>query len=390
VRPDTDIAIVGGGCAGLSLAVALGLSGAQERVRVLEPRTTYGRDRTWCFWNTQSHPFMDAISHSWGSWRVSAEGRDVVRSGSCYRYCHIAGDSFYDAAVEKIDAFWRQELCNGVSVHSIEPHVSGHLAVETSVGRMLARQVFDSRPPTMMREPMLLQRFVGWHVRTSAACFDPATVDLMRFLPGDIPGRVRFVYVLPFAVDEALVEMTYLDEPQLAAPDAGADLRAWLQGNVDGPYEVGYREHGCLPMGAALQGASTLGGRLHSIGIRGGRLKPSSGYGFMRMQRHSSAIARALKVGRPIPQRAEPRIYEALDAVFLRALRVRRAAPSDLFLRMFAGSDPDSLVRFLSEDSGLIEMMRVAWSLPKKVMLSAALAVGSSATPAPSVAEMRP
>lgn len=374
MKPDTDIAIIGGGCAGLSLAVALGLEGVAERAQVLEPRTSYRRDRTWCFWDTEPHPFMSEVSHSWSKWRVSADGRDVVRAGEMYQYCHIAGDRFYRAAVDRIGACGNQELSHGVAVQSIEPHTSGHLAVETSAGRLLARQVFDSRPGATRQQPMFLQRFVGWHVRTDGACFDPTTVDLMRFLPCETSGRVPFVYVLPFSTDEALVEMTYLDEPQLAPADAEADLRAWLKANVGDTYKVGYTEQGCLPMGTGLNEGTMLGGRLHLIGTRGGRLKPSSGYGFLRIQRHSQAVARAIKTGRLVPQRAESRMYEAMDAVFLRALRLKRAASTDLFLRMFAGSDPDSLVRFLSENSGPVEIARVAWSLPKRAMLSAAMA----------------
>ena len=40
---DTDVAILGGGCAGLSLAVRLATSGL--RVTVIEPRLGYGDDR---------------------------------------------------------------------------------------------------------------------------------------------------------------------------------------------------------------------------------------------------------------------------------------------------------------------------------------------------------
>ncbi len=60
-----DIIIIGAGCAGLSLAWQLtqrGLSG--RNVVLLEPRTEYGRDRTWCFWNVLPHDF-DAAASAW-------------------------------------------------------------------------------------------------------------------------------------------------------------------------------------------------------------------------------------------------------------------------------------------------------------------------------------
>ncbi|MFQ3248021.1 MAG: lycopene beta-cyclase, partial [Arenicella sp.] len=43
--PDVDVAILGGGCAGLSLAVRLASS--NFLVKVIEPREDYVDDRTW-------------------------------------------------------------------------------------------------------------------------------------------------------------------------------------------------------------------------------------------------------------------------------------------------------------------------------------------------------
>ena len=73
---DFDIAILGSGCAGLSLACALverGLGG--RRLIVVEPRQQFVRDRTWCNWQVESHPFDEAVAHSWRRWTVRHRGR---------------------------------------------------------------------------------------------------------------------------------------------------------------------------------------------------------------------------------------------------------------------------------------------------------------------------
>lgn len=61
--PDVDVAILGRGCAGLSLAARL----ARTRLsfRVIEPRTRYTDDRTWSFWGTKGDPFEDCVRASW-------------------------------------------------------------------------------------------------------------------------------------------------------------------------------------------------------------------------------------------------------------------------------------------------------------------------------------
>jgi lycopene beta-cyclase len=368
LRADADIAILGAGCAGLSLAAALSVQNTPGRVVLLEPRTSYTRDRTWCFWNTEEHLFSSAISHRWHSWRVSSGARSALQQSERYGYCHIAGDDFYHSALSMVESAPTQELCLGVTVNSVEPDSSGLVRIETSNGCLLAREVFDSRPETTRPAPLLVQRFTGWHIRTAAPRFDPQTVELMRLLPADRPGRVRFLYLLPFSSTEALVEMTYLDAPQLPEPAAERDLATWLEENA-GEYEVLYSERGALPMTPAVE-SRTLP-HVHAIGIRGGRLKPSSGYGFLRIQRHSRAIAVALAAGSPVPRTAEPAHYSLMDTIFLHALKA--ADPAELFLSMFGGAEPDALVRFLGETGPLSETLRVAWSLPKLPMLGAAL-----------------
>ncbi len=374
MKPDLDIAILGAGCAGLSLATALANARVPGRIGLLEPRTAYTRDRTWCFWNTEEHPFSSTISHSWNSWRVSHGTREALQQSRRYRYCHIAGDDFYRIAAGRVEREPAQELCHGVTVHSVGPHTSGLTAIETNKGRQLAKVVFDSRPlRTGTHPPALLQRFLGWHVQTEEPCFQPETVELMRFLPSGTPGRLRFLYLLPFSSTEALVEMTYLDDPRLPEPPANADLQNWLAERTS-RYQVLYAEHGTLPMDTFLPLTQQPG--VHAIGTAGGRLKPSSGYGFLRIQRHSLAIAEALLQGRPLPQTAEPRLYRWMDVFFLRALQSSPAAAIELFLSMFSHSRPDELVRFLGESSDPGETLRVALTLPKLPMLRALLPAG--------------
>ncbi len=371
MKPDADIAIVGAGCAGLSLASALAEARVPGSVLLLEPREEYTRDRTWCFWDTEPHPFTSAISDRWPQWRVSSGEHTVLRGSASYHYCHLPADAFYRLALDRVARQPDWQLCRAASVRSVEAVDGGLLAVETNCGRVLARRVFDSRPPACAPVGGLLQRFLGRHVRAAKPCFDPQTVDLMRFLPSSVPGRVRFLYILPFTPEEALVEMTYLDDPALPDPPYAEELQAWLEEHV-GAYDTPYTERGSLPMGGALA-QGTLPANAHRIGIAGGRLKPSSGYGFLRIQRHSRAIAQALQAGRAIPSAAEPNLYNLLASVVLRALRARPEAAPQLFLRMFEHADPDALVRFLSERSrGWGEIAGVAWSLPKTPMLRAA------------------
>jgi lycopene beta-cyclase len=63
---DTEVTILGGGCAGLSLAVRLAGSGL--RVTVIEPRLEYENDRVWSFFRTRPDPLAACVQASWSKW----------------------------------------------------------------------------------------------------------------------------------------------------------------------------------------------------------------------------------------------------------------------------------------------------------------------------------
>ena len=56
---DFDYIIIGGGCAGLSLAYELEIHKKLENktLAIIEPRDEYKRDKTWSFWKIISHNF---------------------------------------------------------------------------------------------------------------------------------------------------------------------------------------------------------------------------------------------------------------------------------------------------------------------------------------------
>ncbi len=378
---DADVIILGGGCAGLSLATALAGKASGLRVHILESRETYGRDRTWCFWNTEPHLFSAGITHRWSSWRVRGAGAEARQGSSRYTYDHLPADRFYELATASI----RQAghvLSMGVDVRALRQQ-EDRCEVESNAGTLRSRWIFDSRPRAAAAlRPVLLQRFVGWHLRTSNACFDPSVVDLMDFQPAAETeaesGRNTFFYVLPFSPTEALVEATFLDDPALSPAEAEAALRQYLGRLPTGGYEVLYTETGALPMGERVPqtlqpGRSGETNRMIEIGTRGGRVKPSSGYAFLRIQRQSAALAEALAAGAPLPTVFEPPFYRLLDSIFLRALKRTPERAPLYFMSMFRQLPPDLLVRFLSESAAPGEVLRVMLTLPKLDFLQAAL-----------------
>ena len=61
-----DYIIIGGGCAGLSLAYELNIHSKllNKTLAIIEHREEYKKDKTWSFWKVLSHNFEDCVKKS--------------------------------------------------------------------------------------------------------------------------------------------------------------------------------------------------------------------------------------------------------------------------------------------------------------------------------------
>lgn len=395
---DADIVIAGAGAAGLSCAVQLARSGVTRRLRVLllEPRETYPRDRTWCFWDVMPHPFEDAISHAWPAWRVATPDGTVERSWPGLAYRHLPADAFYEAAFARIEADPGLELRLGTRVTEIE-EAPGGVLVRTENGSVRARFALDGRPPRPRPEPAagrdgrharLLQHFHGEVVRTAEDAFDPGVATVMDFRVTQERG-IHFVYVLPFDRRTALVEDTYFAGMPRPVEAYAEEIRSYLQAHHDvARYELLHAETGAIPMDARPPSARS-GPRTWHIGVRGGAARPSTGYAFLAIQRQAARIAGTLAEWAKHPSRPPPdppRVYSRraafLDRVFVSHLLRRPETAPELFLRMFERVRPDALARFLFDGGSPLDDLRVMAALPAIPLVAETIRVYARVAPA--------
>ncbi|GJG89583.1 lycopene cyclase [Gemmatimonadetes bacterium T265] len=357
---------------------------------VVDARTTFGRDRTWCFWDVHPHAAATAVTHRWARWRVTGrDGTDVVRTSGCYTYQHIPADAFYADALARIAAAPHVELRLGEPVQAIAD-AGACVRVHTTRGVLRAAHVFDSRPllasdgadqPRSRRAAArLVQAFSGAVIRTPAPAFDASTATLMDFTVDQPVDGFAFGYVLPYSPRDALVELAVIAEHPPAPAVLDAALVRYTARLTDGAHTVRSREAGLIPMDAAavLRRPSA---RVTRLGVAGGLAKPSTGYAFLAIQRDAAAIARSLAGATgavaPLPPPRSP-VARWLDHVFLRRLRADPAAAPALFARLFAAADADALVRFLSDVGSYRDAARVVAALPPWPFVTEAWRLGAA------------
>jgi len=109
-------------------------------------------------------------------------------------------------------------------------------------------------------------------------------------------------------------------------------------------------------------------------GLTAGGARPSSGYAFARIQRWASCCAFSLAAGNgPLGHAPDGVIQRAMDALFLKLVRARPDLAPDLFVALFAGTDTQSVIRFLSDRATLRDYARVVASLLPGPLLRAVL-----------------
>ena len=366
-----EIAVLGGGLAGLSLVLQLLERGVTARITIVEPRPSYTDDRTWCFWDTEDHPFRHLIADRWFSWQVHDRTTRHDCGDGTYAYARLSSGDVYAYALDRIARAPNVRLWSGTRVQTLTGR-----RVHTDAGTLEADLVYDGRPPRLPETaagPRLLQQFVGRRIRADRDIFDPATCTLMDFqLPQD--DGIAFLYVLPHSPREALVEATVFAGQRIPAGRLDGMLDDALAARIDAAVETLGEERGAIPMVPNLGEASPAPGVI-PIGTRAGAPRGSTGYAFLPIQRHSRALADRVARGDPGPVAMRGRLTDWLDRVFLARLLARPdAAPAD-FGRLFARVPAPRLVRFLMERGGAIDHLRVMAALPTGAFLRHAAAV---------------
>lgn len=353
--PDNfDFALLGGGAAGLSLALALVRSPLREKsIIIVEKDEKTTNDRTWCFWTDAPSPFDGIARRVWPRLRFLAPGLDRTWDLLPFRYVMLRGIDFYDHA--------RRELTrhNMTFVRGEGEVEDGDSFATIRVGERTyqAEWAFDSRirPEDVTPRPpynYLKQHFLGWEVETERPVFDPDTVTMFD-LRTPQRGGITFFYTLPFSPRRALVEYTLFSGELLPPEEYESALRAHLEGLGAGGYRVLETERGVIPM-TDHPFPRRLGGRILAIGTRGGRVKPSTGYAFARIQRDSERIAASLLLhGHPFAIPPDRLRYRLHDAVMLEILAREPELGRPVFSAIFEKNPIQRVLKFLDN--------RTAW-----------------------------
>ena len=357
-----DLIIVGGGCAGLSLAARLVQRMPDICLTVVEPRPFYEEDRTWCGWSLAPHFFTDCVISQWNQWRIVTPRGARLLCETEYPYEMIRASLFYEKARLLLTESASSQLLLGAEALTLSESQE-EAKVHLADGRVLRSPwVIDTRPQVrVLTQPWLWQNFVGYVIKVDGSIGGLGDLPtLMEFQP---PGTsvVQFMYTIPCGEQTVLCECTRFSRVGGEIQLLEAELVRWLQERFQNRWTLQRRESGSLPMSPPLP---TTHRRIIQAGTRGGSMRISTGYAFHRIQRWADACSQSfLQRGVPLPPARNP-LLDSMDELFLRVLQEPSTSAADLFGVLFESCPTDSLVRFLSGVPRASDLWPVARCLP--------------------------
>jgi lycopene beta-cyclase len=368
----TDLIVIGAGCAGLSLGFHLAKMGKDAPKTIfLEQRTEYHNDRTWCFWGHPKTPFMELVQNRWSKVKVkdSQERSALIECESSPYQLLIASD-FYQHTLERIEKNSKLELRKGVKLTNEPVSMGGEWLVQTNAGYFKTKAIIDTRPLPMnsMRDTTLWQSFVGYEIECDAPLFDANTAHLMDFSEAN-SDFVGFTYVLPFSSTKALIEFTSFGSQPYSKEELLGQLDKTVAKYVgDSHFSIIRTESGLIPMGLGATHPArknTLPVSYAKVGVTAGSARPATGYTFQRIQAWAQECAKELqRTGLPISHSADSFLLSKMDTIFLNVLRNNPQMGSSLFMDMFSKVSHPRLIRFLSDQGGLLDYLAVVTALP--------------------------
>ncbi|MGB0668871.1 MAG: lycopene cyclase family protein [Porticoccaceae bacterium] len=352
-KTELDIAIIGGGSAGISLATQLKDCSAV----IVEPRTPEERDCSWALWATplQQQQYASVTRGSWQQWRLVDHHTEVLHQTDQYSYTSLSAAAYLSMCEKQLP-----ETVELIRATAENIQANGNGGLFSASGKLYnAAQLYDSRPPNMAPQA-LKQHFVGWEIRTKSPISDPQIATLMDFRVDQSRG-LHFIYVLPFSDRQLLIESTMISTHLEDKGWYRQAMTQWLEHQGVEIEETVREETGVIAMDATTPIDSAIAG----IGATGGAVRLSSGYAFSNIQVQIARLAKNINTGDysvPAPI-SSGLIY--MDRIFNAVLVAQPELGPSIMMRTARALDGNGFARFMLGTATLMDWARVILAMPK-------------------------
>ncbi|MDG2397001.1 MAG: lycopene cyclase family protein [Flavobacteriaceae bacterium] len=367
-----DYIICGGGQSGLYLAHEMINDSYfnNNKILVIEKSQKNINDRTWSFWEKGKGKHDDIVIKKWDKAYFSAKNFEINFSMHPYKFKTIQGIDFYNKIINEINK------CNNVDIlytEVIEINKSKELIeVITKENLIRGRKVFSSIYEPLknsIQYPLLKQHFIGWFIETKKNIFNSNKITFMDF---DIPqkGNTRFMYILPFSKNKALIEYTLFSKNLIPESEYEKEIINYLEKLNSGNYKILSKEKGIIPMTSYPFWKKNTSNYMN-IGTAGGWTKSSTGFTFFKTLKKVNLLINHIKSNKNLNEFEKKNKYWWYDSLLIDILYKENHLGEYIFKRMFTKNNPKLILRFLDEKTSLYEDLKFIKTFPIKTFVKA-------------------
>tara|TARA_B100000575_G_scaffold56053_1_gene42124 strand:+ start:2231 stop:3367 length:1137 start_codon:yes stop_codon:yes gene_type:complete len=362
-----DYIICGGGASGLLLSSAL-ISDKyfhDKKILIIEKGVKTENDKTFGFWNDKES-ILDKMVHK--EWEF-AEFKDMNSQNSFllspYKYKMIKSSEFYSHIGDKITKAKNFTYLNS-NINEID---KVNNLVKTDSGTFKSSIIFSSiyNEVNFKKYPLLKQHFIGWTIETKSKSFDDNKITFMDFSV-DQKNETRFMYILPFSKNKALVEYTLFSSNLINDEEYEKEIKNYLKKNGISNYSVVDKEKGMIPM-TCYPFFENNTDTYFQIGTAGGWSKPSTGYTIKNSIEKIDLIVDYLKQNKALSKIRFKNRFWYYDLLFLDVLIASKGKGSQVFSDLFKNNDPIKIFKFLDEKTSILEELSIFISVDMKTFV---------------------
>ena len=361
------MAIIGAGCAGLSLAYRL-INSQYYPIVLIDPQNVR-KDHIWGFWDDGNEDFKTARSlenKRWSKWAIKTKNKSITLKGNKFQYSALSSLKFESHLRDSIKKQNGKFLATSV-LASIKKNNENILKLKDE-NDIKVRRVFDSRPP-LISDGAFYQHFLGWNIKSKHPIFDDKTAILMDFRVSQANG-IHFIYLLPFSNQEALIESTVYSKNILPAKwYENAILKYLKKYYPEIELDILSKEKGAIPLTNTYK-SKPLG---VPIGLNANSRRISSGYAFAQIQTQISLLSKSLELSNYNIQSGASYFEQWMDKIFINVLIKHPERASNIFLNIFESLDGDEFASFMNGYCSIKIKIKVMNSLPKDIFIKRAL-----------------
>ncbi len=341
----------------------------EKTIAIIEPSEKNENDRTWCFWAKSPSGYRSA-NYEWTSLKFRSDRYEKNQNINPYKYYHIGSKDFYQETIQevsrKLNVKWFRH-----SLKSIEFQTSKTSLLIDNHEMITAGIVFNSSlrfSGNHISMDCLKQHFFGFKIKSTKKDLPFDTVCLMDFSINEDKRAVQFGYLVPFNAREALIEYTEFSSNIRDKIEYKELLIAYLSKMHITDYEIYETEYGVIPMSDQVF-KDRQNDFFINMGSAGGLTKPTTGYTFQFVQKDCEKIIQSLLKDCTIPVRSNHKRFKFYDRLLLKIIKNEPWQVQNIMEKLFARNKFSRVLRFLDEESSLLNEVRIFVSIPWRPFL---------------------